>query len=355
MPSNLYQRGGIWWGRVQVNGQDIRRSLRTRDRAEAKRKLKAMMLDAEQIRFAGGTRPSYEEAVIRWAEEHLPHQVKPSVAKRYRVSARQLHPHFIALHIDQINRRKVADYVTARRKKGATNATIRRDLTALSSILQCCVAWGWSETNPAKDYDRSLIRERRDPIAPPSQDDVDLLVAALPGSLSRLVRLLHQTGMRLEEAASLEWWQVDQHRGEITLARTKTDCPRALPLTDPLMAPAAGTIAGTVRHLKSPLVFWHGDGKRYRRASNQISQTIKRLTSDRTPEDARISRRFRCHDLRHGFAIGYLQRGGGVYDLQRILGHASVQTTERYVSWLAARPAQRSAHVQRSVTGCIED
>ena len=43
---------------------------------------------------------------------------------------------------------------------------------------------------------------------------------------------------------------------------------------------------------------------------------------------------FRFHDLRHKFAVDYLRRGGNIYDLQRILGHSSIKTTELYLDHL---------------------
>lgn len=41
----------------------------------------------------------------------------------------------------------------------------------------------------------------------------------------------------------------------------------------------------------------------------------------------------RCsfHTLRHSFAVNYLRKGGNLYYLQRILGHSSITTTERYL------------------------
>jgi site-specific recombinase XerD len=41
----------------------------------------------------------------------------------------------------------------------------------------------------------------------------------------------------------------------------------------------------------------------------------------------------RCswHTLRHSFAVNYLRAGGNLYYLQRILGHSSITTTERYL------------------------
>jgi integrase len=40
---------------------------------------------------------------------------------------------------------------------------------------------------------------------------------------------------------------------------------------------------------------------------------------------------FRFHDTRHTFACRFLQRGGRLEQLQKILGHASIQTTMRYI------------------------
>lgn len=354
-PTHLYKRGETWWGRIQVRGREIRRSLQTRDRAEAKRRLKDMLADAEHYRWHGHNRHSYHDAVHRWTEEHLSQAVKPGTAARYLVSARQLDETFLGLYLDQINRRKIADFVSRRRKEGATNATIRRDLTALSRILACAIAWGWMETNPAKEYDRSIIREFRDPIVPPSAEDVARLIRGAPGNLAQLLECLDRTGMRLAEAATMEWSQVDLVRNEILLPKTKTNRPRVIPLNDPLVAPAVGTLVGTPRRLRCPWVFWHSDGQPYRRAANQINMTTKRLLRPETPKKDRISRHFRAHDLRHGFGVRYLQGGGSIYALQKILGHSSIQTTEAYVAYLDAESAQKAARVQRSVGGCGDE
>lgn len=77
--------------------------------------------------------------------------------------------------------------------------------------------------------------------------DVDKGIAGAPGNLGRLLELLDRTGLRLNEAATLEWSQFDAQRREILLPRTKTNRPRVISLTDDLMSPAVGTIVGTSR------------------------------------------------------------------------------------------------------------
>ena len=80
--------------------------------------------------------------------------------------------------------------------------------------------------------------------------------------------------------------------------------------------------------LGCPYVFWHGEGARYHNLSSRIAAIGKR---------AGVA--FRRHDLRHRFAVDYLRGGGSIYDVQQILGHSSIKTTEIYLAFLT--PAEQ--------------
>src|SRR5690606_29392617 len=45
---------------------------------------------------------------------------------------------------------------------------------------------------------------------------------------------------------------------------------------------------------------------------------------------AKIKEQYRFHDLRHTFASHFMMNGGNIYDLQKILGHTSLEMTQRY-------------------------
>ncbi len=255
MPSNLYKRRNIWWARVQVRGHDIRRSLRTGSLVEAKKRLRALQDDIQHLRFYGEERCTWKAAVVAWAAI-APSTLKPKVFERYQTSLRQVRPYLDKLYLDEIDRKVMAKVAN---RKGVSNATRRRDLTAVSSVLRYTVSQGWRDDNPAKEWDRSVIRERRDPIRLPGASDIETVASIAPGNLGNLIRFAQCTGMRLEEIGGLERRQVRLDARAVDLWQTKSNRPRTVPLDER----AAGTIIGTPAHITSR---WHppvvGRGRR---------------------------------------------------------------------------------------------
>ena len=64
--------------------------------------------------------------------------------KRYLVSLGQLRGILDGLFVDEISAKAIAQIG---RRAGASNATRRRDITAVSVVLRWCVAQGWREDN----------------------------------------------------------------------------------------------------------------------------------------------------------------------------------------------------------------
>jgi len=327
LPTHCYIRNGTIWGRIKLAGREYRRSLRTSDPREAARRVKAWRLKLERQEFDGLDSPTFKAAVVKWAKEVLPGVVKPSVAKRYLVSIGQMADHFGDLRVTEINARTISEYISAR-SGTASNATVRRDLTALSRLLASCVAWGWRHDNPARLFDRSIIRERRDPITPPSPEMVEKMIAAAPPGMASILRLLERTGMREGEAVALEATDVDWAGHQIRLTRTKTSRPRTLEWETPGgdARPVLMTAA------RSGPLFTASSGGPYANFATNACRVIRDLKK-RDPN----FRPFRVHDLRHAFAIRWLRAGGDIYHLSLHLGHTSLKTTEIYLGHLSAR------------------
>jgi len=337
---NLYKRGNVIWLKVRVNGKPIRQSLCTGDWAEARRRRDEALRQASRLRLFETERLTWQQAVVGYIEYAQSHDdqtgtahVKASTLKRYKVSFRQLDPLFSPYYVDQLTKTKLLELAEKRRKaRGITNATLRRDLTAASQVLEWVSHFkeGIIEANPLRNVDlKRIYRESRDPIVLPISGDIDTMVNRCPANFGRSVRLLQHTGMREEECFDLEWWQVDLARRTINLTKTKTNRPRIVPLNDE----AVGTLLGTPLYedKRRSYVFWHHDGKRYANVASRFAVLRN---------SAGVS--FRAHDLRHWFAVEYLKRGGSIYDLQKILGHRHLSTTEIYLEHLTPDEQHRA-------------
>jgi integrase len=276
--------------------------------------------------------PTFKAAVVKWAEEVLPKSVKPAVMRRYLTSIAQLDPVFGPLRIGEVNTAKISEYVSLRTRT-TSNATIRRDLTALSRLMAACVAWGWRDDNPVRLYDRSVVlRERREPIEPPGEDDFQRVLAAVPEAMAKVLRLLDQTGMRENEAVVLTASDVNKERKQITLLRTKTSRPRTLDWKTPAGDATDALTAGE----EKGVLFPSRSGKPYGNFASAFGAVMRRVVAAEK-KAKRPFRRFRVHDLRHGFAIRWLKNGGGIYELSKHLGHSSVKTTEGYLGYLSGK------------------
>lgn len=334
--ANLYRRGKTYWGRVQVAGTEYRGSLHTRNRTEALKRLEIWREEVGRSKFYGAQRLTWEAAVLNYIEGDMT-AVAESTAKRYKVSFRQVKPHLQQYHLDQIGARQISELIKARRQDGATNATINRDLTAVSRVMAAGLGEGANQHNPAKDYDRSLNRERRDPIELPTWAEVAEAITKAPTALwGRIMDYASKSGMRETEILTLEKKRVDLPRKAVTLYRTKGKRLRVVPLAGPLLEDAAAILEAAMERGQELVFGRPGD------------TSLKNFASRYAAWRAKNGVAFRFHDLRHLFAVTYLQRGGNIYDLQRILGHGSIKTTEGYLDYLT--PEER----RKAMTGAAQ-
>lgn len=340
MPKGLYTRNGIFWARFKVRGVEYRESLRTRSESVAERRMKAAKQAIEDRAFYGASEAvSWPQAVVAWDGWIKRQRKRPSTIKRYLVSLTQIRPWLDDKEVQRIDTALVRQIVRDRARAGATNATIRRDLTAMASVLDAAIDEGWIEENPAHGFDRRRLKEDREPIMLPDEASI-AAVLSVGSRFVEMAAFARLTGMREEEIASLRHDQVDKARMAISLTHTKGRRPREVPIC----ADALATIERQPRFLKSPFVFWRAEGNRFKNVASQFFATVLR-EARKAAQQGREFRRFRFHDLRHLFAVETLRGGrASLYELQQILGHASVKTTELYLDYLTPDEKQAAIH-----------
>lgn len=152
-----------------------------------------------------------------------------------------------------------------------------------------------------------------------------------------------ETGLRKMDLLNLEWTQIDLDGGFIRLLMKKTKKWAVVPISalcrDALKECRA-------RRIVSRYVFVNDEG-------NRVAEISLRRTFLRAKRIAKITRRFRFHDLRHTAACTLASAGVSLQVIQKILGHTSSKMTERYVrvNDAAIAEARRALDARNSTLG----
>src|SRR5262249_57290196 len=109
-----------------------------------------------------------------------------------------------------------AEIIRERQNAGVTNATIKRDLGALSSVINYAILQSWMEENPVLPK-LALVPERRDPIMLPSDRDIELVLERAPGMVGAMITAALKTGARENELAEAKRIDIDHARKQLTV------------------------------------------------------------------------------------------------------------------------------------------
>lgn len=160
----------------------------------------------------------------------------------------------------------------------------------------------------------------------PSRDGVWSRVHA--GRVQRdrlLLALFAYGGLRRSELLGLDWDDVDLERRLIRVRQAKAGRQRVVPI-HPGLVPLFVEYAATREAAGDPALFVGVQGKR------RLSPTILAVTFRRYTDAAGVSRRKHVtpHTLRHVFATELLSAGANLRQIQELLGHKHLDSTQRY-------------------------
>ncbi len=152
-----------------------------------------------------------------------------------------------------------------------------------------------------------------------------------------LILLLLDNGLRIEEALSLRREDVDLDNLLIRVSG-KGGKYRLVPMSLEIRKVLFRWLSKT----EQSLVFGTRSGTKQRQRN--ALRDFKALGAKLGIVGVRVS----FHTLRHTFAVSYLRAGGNVFYLQRILGHSTLEMTNRYVRSLGIEDLQ-AVHNKLSV------
>lgn len=360
-PKGCFWREGVYYGRIQTGGQDIKWSLRTDDPVIAASRRKAERARVVASQRYGDQRRTFAEAMEAWGK-FIVNEISAKTMARYASSLATLEPHLEGLYLDEIDKKTIGEIVAARRDtpyvpKGKKRpirvkiATINRDLTAVSSVLDYCVDEEWIESNAVRLWlnpgrrRKSRLKERRDPIVLPEMAHIQMVIDRAPGLFREMVHAALRTGARLDELAKGQRPHLDKARKQLTVIGKRNKL-RVLDLEHDGEDFGQALFSALPIALETKALFWHRTGgvaQPFRQVSSnfrRIVQSVAKQAQKQAQKQDQSFRPFRFHDLRHVHAVLWLKSGRSIYVLQKRLGHTSIKTTEMYLAYLTPEEAR---------------
>jgi integrase/recombinase XerC len=146
-----------------------------------------------------------------------------------------------------------------------------------------------------------------------------------------LVELLYGTGIRVGELVALDVRDVDLRRGEIRVLG-KGSKERVVPVPGLALEALEAWIGerSTPGILAQPL-FISLRSRRDRRPRRLADRDVRRILRKRALA-AGIADRVHPHRLRHSYATHLLDMGADLREIQELLGHVSLSTTQKYTA-----------------------
>jgi integrase/recombinase XerD len=233
-----------------------------------------------------------------------------------------------------VGRDDLIAYVNSLRgEREYASATVARKVAAAKSFFHHLVSLGVLKDDPSAKLDSPKVRKYL-PTAL-SEQDVDRLLKA-PASHNTvrgmrdtaLLELLYATGMRVSEVVDLDLENID-------LTTCSAHCvnksgkhkERTIPIhrraVDALTKYLDNSRSKLVRDENELALFLNHRG--YRLTRQGLWLIIKKYV-----EEAGIQAPVTPHTLRHSFATHLLNGGADVREVQGLLGHANVSTTQVY-------------------------
>jgi integrase len=322
----IFKRGRIYWYHFIFNGQHIQRSTKQGNPRVAR-----------QIEAAYRTKLAKGEVGIEERKPAPPFDFfardflqlveavrAPKTRRCYDSCLKNLKAHFSGKRLDEITAEHIKQYKLKRLDTGRRNATVNRDLACLRRMFRLAVKWGRLARSPFSDGAVEFLPEQGRERILSFEEERRYLEAANP-TLRDVATILTEAGMRPEELFTLRHENVHMPERYIHIPGGKTkNAKRDVFLTEA----ADEVIKRRLAAAKGPYLFPKRRGQGY--DWSQPMTSIQKAHEEALAK-SRITPQFRLYDLRHTYGTRAAEAGTDPLTLMRLMGHADLKTTQRYV------------------------
>lgn len=225
----------------------------------------------------------------------------------------------------------LATYVSYLQDQKYASSTIARKVAAVKSFFHYMLDTGRLQDDPTATLDSPRVQKRLPKIL--SSQEVDQLLnkpvqMSDPKALrdKAFLELLYATGMRVSELVALDVDNVRLSTHEVHCI-SRANRHRTLPLSER----ASNAIHLYLERGRPALLHDnHQDALFLNHRGNRLTRQGLWLIIKGHVEEAGLDTNVTPHTLRHSFATHMLDNGANLRDVQRLLGHANISTTQIY-------------------------
>ncbi|MGH7976512.1 MAG: tyrosine-type recombinase/integrase [Limisphaerales bacterium] len=314
---NLYrlESSSGYYALVKKGGKQFRRSLKTKDRKLAERRLKELKAQIGVLTVAkDNAKLTFKEVADAW-NDATKHSIEESTETRRNTCINNLDGYFQQMSIRNITIRDCEQWA-AKRGAEAAAQTFAHELGVMKAVFKYAAKHGFILSSPAAEIKRKKISNRK--IQTPSRDQFQQIVSEMRVSDGRsdsqtkakngadLIEFLAYSGARIGEAHAGTWKDVRFDTGEIWLHGKKTEASdRLIPMPKALRLFLERLKKETNAKLSAPII-------KIKSARRSLQRACKKLAV----------KQFSHHDFRHYFATTCIEEGVDIPTVSRWLGHA---------------------------------
>jgi integrase len=250
--------------------------------------------------------------------------------------------------IGNIDSQMWSEFLSELKRKGMGCARANRVHAVASAIYALALRWDYVHANPLLRVDWEQEEISGENKYWTLEELSSLLNHCYESNkpLAPFYHFLYETGLRISEAQALEWDCINFESNTIEIRRaysrmvkrteqnTKSGKKRTIVFSSDIRE----VLLKQYNSRYSEFVFCKVNGEAL------AYETVRaQLKKDATAAGVLY---IGVHGFRHTFASHYVMRGGNIYDLRAIMGHASIETTMGYAHLSAAHLASKASLVQ---------
>jgi integrase len=322
---SVYKRDGFWHFRFMHRGRVVRKSTKQRDKRVA-----VAMEAAARTALSQGDVGLGEKPVVPTLERFLVDRILPWAAERKPTTATWFRSgitpiiqskELCKMRLDQLTSEHVDRYTGHRMASGRAVGTVNRELRVLRRSLRLAAKWRILRKEDLPEVSMAGAEVRRDRVV--GDAEFAVYISKASPLLRDLAVLLHESGMRPEEAHRLEWRFVSFEHNRMLIPHGKSAAARRqLPLT-PNVRQMLERRASELQPLGIPYVF----------PAATTSQHVEHWTFRKQHAIALKKsgiEPFELYSLRHTFATRIAPRCDA-WSLCRIMGWNTLAIAMTYV------------------------